>query len=344
MTDHRTGQETGQTTTTAKLELSRRDTMLGLGAAAAGAAIGGLGIPQDAAAKAAMLGPSAANHHRVKLGNFEITAIRDGALTLPGPHPIFGQNIKAGELQDLAEKNFLPRDKFVLGFTPVLVNTGNELIMFDAGNGGKTGRRPKAGMLASRLKAAGFNPADVDIVVVTHFHPDHIGGLMEGDKPLFPNARYVTGEAEYNFWTHGDRASGPTARVHKLVNANVKPLAEKATFIKPGADVVTGITSIDAFGHTPGHMAYNIESNGRRLVLTADTCNHFVVSMQRPDWHVRFDAQKEKAAKARKTIFGMIAADKVPFVGYHMPFPSIGYVEPLGPGFRYVAESYQLDL
>lgn len=319
---------------------NRRQALLAAGGVAVAAAT--FSSVTDADAKAPMSGASTPSHFRFKLGKFEVTSIHDGNIALPGPHPIFGQNIAAKELQDLAEKNFLPRERFELSFTPVIVNTGSEVVMFDSGNG--AGRRPKAGKLKDQLGLAGFKAEDIDTVVITHFHPDHIGGLMEGGKPLFPNARYVTGAVENNFWTHKDRMNGPAARVAKIVNANVKPLAPKTSFINPGTDVVTGITSIDSFGHTPGHMAYNIESEGRRLVLIADTCNHHVVSMQRPDWHVRFDAIKDKAAASRRRILGMIAADKVPFVGYHMPFPAVGYVEPLGSGFRYVAASYQFNL
>lgn len=323
------------------LDISRRQAMLVAGSAALGVAANNVSV-SGAQAKAALMGTSKPSHFRFKLGNFEITTLNDGAFALPGPHPIFGQNIPAKDVRDLAEKNFLPREKFEISFTPVIINTGSEVIMFDTGNG--AARRPKAGLLKAQLALAGYKASDIDIVVITHFHPDHIGGLMEDGKPLFSNARYVTGAVENNFWTHADRMNGPAAGLAKLVNANVKPLAPKTSFINPGADVVSGITSIESFGHTPGHMAYNIESGGRRLVLIADTCNHHVVSMQRPDWHVKFDAIKDKAAASRKRVLGMIAADKIPFVGYHMPFPAVGYIEPMGQGFRYEAASYQINL
>jgi glyoxylase-like metal-dependent hydrolase (beta-lactamase superfamily II) len=99
-----------------------------------------------------------------------------------------------------------------------------------------------------------------------------------------------------------------------------------------------------AFGHSPGHMVYMIESNGQRLAITADTANHYVWSLQKPDWEVKFDMDKAAAAAARKQVFGMLAADRVPFIGYHMPFPALGYVEPMGDGFRYVPASYQMML
>jgi glyoxylase-like metal-dependent hydrolase (beta-lactamase superfamily II) len=212
----------------------------------------------------------------------------------------------------------------VIGFAPVVVNTGAQLVLFDTGNG--VARRPDAGRLASLLATAGFQPEQIDVVVLSHFHPDHIGGLIEEGEPLLPNARYVTAAAEYDFWSPEDRLSGPTERVATLVQANVVPLAEKTTFIKEGAEVAPGIEALAAFGHTPGHMAFHIESAGARLVVTADTANHFV------------------AIASRKRIFDLIATERIPFSGYHMPFPAVGYVERTDQGYRYVPAAYQLAL
>jgi glyoxylase-like metal-dependent hydrolase (beta-lactamase superfamily II) len=138
--------------------------------------------------------------------------------------------------------------------------------------------------------------------------------------------------------------TGPTEANGKLVQTNVVPLAEKMTFLQPGQDVVTGITSVDVSGHTPGMLAFNIESGGKRLLLTADTVNHYVMSLARPDWHVRFDMDKDKGVATRKRVLDMLAADKIPFTGYHMPFPAIGFVERSGDSFRWIAHTYQLHI
>lgn len=323
-----------------KHTMTRRDA---LAAGLAGGAILTGAAVQSASAAAPLQGPLMPDTYRFMVGNFEVTTLLDGAIQLDGPHPIFGQNATAEEVQALAEANFLPGTRMEIGFTQTVVNTGSQVILFDAGNG--AGRRPNAGHLRSRLAAAGIQPEDVDIVALTHFHPDHIGGLAEDGSPAFPNAEYRIPAVEYDFWSPKEMAENEkTARVGKLVQSNVVPVAANGTMVNPGDAVVSGIEALDSSGHTPGHTSYHVESGGERLVILGDVCNHFVVSMQRPDWHVRFDMDKEKAVAARKTMFGMIAADRIPFVGYHMPYPAVGYAEAMGDGFRYVPASYQLNL
>ena len=313
--------------------LSRRAVLAGAATTLAAPAI--LSQTHLARAEAPMMGATSASFNRIKLGDFEVTTLLDGNRASDGPHPIFGENQEAGAVAALMEENFLPPTRTEFVFTPVVVNTGSELVLFDTGLGGDTGS------LTQQLAAAGYSPEQIDVVVITHMHPDHIGGLMTGGNPTFPNARYVTGQAEYDFWSGEDKLTGPTERVAKLVQSNVTPMADKMTFIGDGADVVTGITGMDTSGHTPGHMSYHIESAGQRLLIWGDVANHFVASIQRPDWHVRFDMDKEKAAATRKRVFDMVSADKVAVVGYHMPFPGIGYIDTRGGGYSWLPASYQ---
>ncbi len=298
------------------------------------------GVTRPAAGAAPMMGVAQPTHYRYPLGGFEVIHLWDGLVELDGPHPIFGQDQAAEDVQALAVANFLPATRMQISFMPVLVNTGQELVLFDTGNDPNS--RPTAGKLRDTIKSAGYSLEQIDRVVITHCHPDHIGGLMTDGQPTFPNAQYAMGQAEYDFWSPVEKAEGPTARVGSLVQSNVVPLAEGMTFLQPDDEVVAGIRAVDAFGHTPGHMAFHIESEGKRLLLMADTTNHYVVSLQRPDWHVRFDMDKDKAAATRKRILDMAAADGIPITGYHMPFPSVGFVEKTERSYRWVQPSYQL--
>jgi glyoxylase-like metal-dependent hydrolase (beta-lactamase superfamily II) len=281
--------------------------------------------------------------HKFKVGTFQVLVVKDGARASGNPGETFGTNQSAETVGKLLTSNFLPADQFVNSFSPTLVDTGSDVILFDTGLG-KAGRNQGTGRLIEGLAAAGYMPEDITIVVITHMHGDHIGGIMEDGKPAFPKARYVAGETEYNFWTDAARAGTPAEGNQKAVLANVKPLAEKTTFLKDGGEVVSGINAIAAPGHTPGHMIFNIESTGKRLLLTADTANHFVLSLQKPEWEVRFDMDKAKAAESRKMVFDMVATDRIAFLGYHMPFPAVGYAEKYESGYRFVPKSYQFDI
>lgn len=324
---------------------TRRRTLSGLGAGVAGAlAAGGLGpfAAGDARAAVPQQGPLWPEVYRFRLGAFEITCLLDGKIAMDGPHPIFGQDRTPEEVAELCRANFLPGNRFVNGFTPLLVNTGREVVLIDTGNG--AARRPQAGRLRELLGRLGIAPGQVDVVPITHFHPDHIGGLMEDGAPAFPNARIFAGRVEYEFWTAEERLSGPTENTAKLVRANVVPLSERITFLEDGQEVVPGITAMAAFGHTPGHLVFHIESEGRRLLMWADTANHYVVSVQRPDWHVRFDMDKQAAAATRRRIFDMCAAERLPVAGYHMPFPALGFVERTAESWRFLPATYQFEV
>ncbi|WP_170772430.1 MBL fold metallo-hydrolase [Ruegeria lacuscaerulensis] len=264
------------------------------------------------------------------LGDFTVTTLLDGSLPRDGAKEIFGGGASDEEFAKVSADNFIPADKAQFFFTPTLVNTGSELVLFDTGLG--------QGGIQAALADAGVTPDQIDVVVITHMHPDHIGGMTTDDAPTFANARFVTAAPEYDFWAAQDAGN----RVGDLVAAKVTPQAEKMTFLTDGGEVTSGITAVAAYGHTPGHTVYHLESNGQRLVLTADLANHYVWSFAHPEWEVRFDMDKAAATAARRNVLGMLAADKVPMIGYHMPFPAAGYVETRGDGFRFVPVSYQM--
>ncbi len=205
--------------------------------------------------------------------------------------------------------------------------------------------RPAGGWLAAQLAPAGFKPADFDLVILSHGHPDHIGGLFEDGKPLFPNARYAIGATEYDFWSPAGKHTGDLEKFSALFRDYVVPLAEKITFLKPGSEVAPGIHAIESHGHTPGHLSFRIESGGKELFFLGDCAHHQVASLARPDWHCVFDVDPDKGAVTRKRVFDMLAGEKIAVGGYHMPFPSLGYIERLsGGGYRWLPHSYQLNL
>ena len=284
-------------------------------------------LPRGASAAAALLGSASAGFNRFRLGAFEVTTLMAGSRTVEKPQESFGLNVSPEDFAAAATANFIPADKAQFYFTPTVVNTGSELVLFD------TGLNPEG--ITAALAAAGYAPDQVDVVVLTHMHPDHIGGMAGDGGPTFPNARIVTGAVEHNFWM---------GAANEGFDAKVRPLNERITFVDDAGSVAGGITAMAAFGHSPGHMGYVVESDGQRLVITADTANHFVWSLAHPDWEVKFDMDKPAAAASRRRVFGMLAADRVPFIGYHMPFPSLGFVEVLRDGFRYVPATYQMAL
>ncbi|MDP5358934.1 MAG: MBL fold metallo-hydrolase, partial [Paracoccaceae bacterium] len=243
------------------------------------------------------------------------------------PHEIFGLNVDDATFEDVSTQNFIPTDASQFFFTPTVLNTGSEVILFDTGT--------NAAGIVSALNGAGYTPEQVTHVVITHMHGDHIGGLTDDNgAETFTNAAYVTGQAEFDHWAGAENEG---------FEAKVRPLAERFTFLGDGGAVRGGVTAMAAFGHTPGHMGYMLESGGKQLFLMADTANHYVWSVAYPDWEVRFDMDKAAAAATRRRVMGMAAADRIPLVGYHMPFPGLGFIDTRGDdGFHFVPHSYQL--
>jgi glyoxylase-like metal-dependent hydrolase (beta-lactamase superfamily II) len=236
-------------------------------------------------------------------------------------------NVDAETFAQVSRDAYIPTDAAQFFFTPTVVRTGGELILFDTGL--------NAAGITAALAAAGHAPEDVTHVVLTHMHGDHIGGLMQDGSPTFANAAYTTARAEFDHWAQAGNDG---------FEANVAPLAEQMSFVEDGAEIAPGVTAMAMHGHTPGHTGYMLSSGDRSLLITADLANHYVWSLGHPDWEVRFDMDKDAAAATRRRVLEMVAAERIPMLGYHMPFPAMGYVEASGDGFRWIPESYQLML
>ena len=223
-----------------------------------------------------------------------------------------------------------PFEDRTVGDLPSLLRAGDALVLFD------TGMVP--GNTVASLALAGVKPEDVTHVVLTHMHGDHIGGLMEGDAPVFANAELVASRAEADYWA---------ANPGDAYNAKVKPLIGKARLFDADGEILPGIRTEAAPGHTPGHTTYLLESDGQRLLLTGDTFNHYAYSVGHPDWHVRFDIDKDMGAATRARVLARLADERIPCIGYHMPFPALAFIAPNGVGsngagsYRYVPATYQ---
>ena len=253
-------------------------------------------------------------------------------------------------MKALAAANRIDADRYEHPFTPTVVNTGKQLVLFDTGNGSLwreyeqlKGRLPP-GNLVARMAQAGYQPEDVDVVVITHGHPDHIGGLTKGGEPVFPKARYVFGATDFDFWKKGENVREARKFNRELYVKICLPLADRSTFIKPGDEVVSGIRAVDAFGHSPGLLAFHIESDGKRLLSWADTCGHYVVSIAAAGPASRRRRRKGEGG-GHPQAHPRYGGDRGALVaGFHMPFPGFGWVERAGSNYRWVPHSYQLNL
>ena len=300
---------------------------------------------------AEMKGPLRPTLYRFKLGDFEVMTVLDSFAVRDGLGGVHAGGAKPGEVEALAKANNIDPSKFEHPFVPVVVNTGKEVVLFDTGNGtlakdneALKGRVPD-GHLVERMAQAGYKPEDVDVVAFTHCHPDHIGGNFTGGKPTFPNARYAITAAEFDYWKKGEGISEARKPTKFQFDKIMAPLADKCTFLKPGDEVVSGVRAVDCSGHSAGLTGYQIESGGKSVLLFADSFLHYVCGIQRPDWTIGFDDDQRKAVANRKKMLAMLAAEKMMAIGFHMPFPSVGWIDktPDG-GHRWVAAGYQMNV
>jgi glyoxylase-like metal-dependent hydrolase (beta-lactamase superfamily II) len=318
-------------------QLTRRHLLSG---AAAATALTPFAVDTPAQAAAAAAGKQAPSFYRYKVGSIECTSLSDGANMFPMPDT-FVRNMPKEQALAAAEAAYMPKGMLRVPFNPQLFNTGGKLVLIDCGSGSTP--NPNIGHLMANLKAAGVEAKDVDMVIMSHLHPDHTNGIKAADGSLaFPNAEIKVPSVDWAFWMSEENAakaeSNPMMKNYfanvRRVYANVP--ADRVTKYDWGKEVAPGITSIDASGHTPGHTAFAVASGSSRILVQSDVTNIPEFFLRNPDWHVAFDVDPVKAQETRHKFYDMAAAEKALVVGFHFSFPALGYVEKDGAKYRLV--------
>jgi len=292
------------------------------------------------AASATQLTPSLAwatspTSHSFKIGDFEIAVFSDGHLTIPTR--FLARNVAEADIKAWLGQS---ADMVTPATNVTLVRTPTETILIDVGAGPHF--MPGAGKLTANMDAAGVDRKAVTKVVFTHAHPDHLWGTLDDfdDEPTFPNASYVIAAAEWNFWMADDAALRlPDDRQNFAPGAkrNLSRIKDKLQTIEPGADIANGIRAIDTSGHTVGHISVEIVSGNEAVLVLADALTHPTISFAHPEWSPAADHHDPDLAVAtRRALLDRLASDKSRAIGYHLPFPGLGYVERHGLAYRYV--------
>jgi glyoxylase-like metal-dependent hydrolase (beta-lactamase superfamily II) len=274
--------------------------------------------------------------YRLKVGGFEVTVLSDGNLAID--RNLFLGDAAGGD--KLLEKAFLPQGAIPTCVNEWLINTGDKVVLVDAGGGGSFA--PTLGKMHGNLAVAGIDPRTVDIVVITHMHPDHIPGLLANDgSMMFPNAVVHVNADEYAFWTseqNSAKAPDEFKIFFDLAKAAIKPYADagKMQTFKDGAQFAAGVTAAAAPGHTVGHSMVRVSSGGSDLLIWGDIVHCAALQFAEPERAIAFDADPAMAIANRKKVMDMVASDRLLFAGAHLPFPGVGHAAKSGTGYAYV--------
>jgi glyoxylase-like metal-dependent hydrolase (beta-lactamase superfamily II) len=282
----------------------------------------------------------APGYYRVMLGDFEVTALSDGTVALPVDKLL--THTTAAKTQKALARSFLkaPVDTSVNGY---LINTGDKLVLIDTGAANLFG--PTLGNLITNLKAAGYQPEQVDEVYITHMHADHVGGLMAGDKPAFPNATVRADKHDADFWlsqANLDKAPADAKGFFQGAMASMNPYVSAGKFkaFDGNTELVPGIKAVAAHGHTPGHSIYKVESKGQTLVLWGDLMHVAAVQFAEPSVTIQFDTDSKAAAAQRKRAYAQAAKEGHMVGSAHIAFPGLGHVRAEGKGYAWVPVNY----
>lgn len=326
--------------------LSRRS-LLALGAslgAGLGAGLGTSALTTSAFARAPKLGTQAPYFHRFKLGDAEVTVVSDGQLPLGDPGGAF-LGVPKEEVAKMLTDNFMSATNVVLEQNAPIVNFGERLVLFDTGMGASKAFGPTTGRLTKSMAEAGIKPEDIDAIVCSHAHIDHIGGIVDdGGKVLFPNAQVYLAQSDFDFWTDEGKLGSPLKDFVVHARKNLMPVRDRIKFFKDGEQFMPGITAIAAPGHTVGHTIFNVESVGNSFIFMGDLSHHSVLLLERPKMEFAYDTDPKQAAATRVKLLDTIAANKTMVMSYHFAWPGLGHIVKAGDGFRYIAEPMQMQL
>jgi glyoxylase-like metal-dependent hydrolase (beta-lactamase superfamily II) len=276
-------------------------------------------------------------YYRFMVGSFEVTALYDGYIDLDSA---LLKNTSPKEVQNLLARMFLKGPKVQTAVNAYLINTGEKLVLVDAG--AAKGFGPTLGYIGDNLKAAGYDASKIDIVLITHLHGDHVNGLLAPDgKMAFPNADIWSAQPDNDFWLSLDVAAKapegfqPFFKMARDAAAPYQQAGKWKTF-SSDQDIVSGIASVAARGHTPGHSAYQLSSGAQQLLIWGDLVHNHAVQFARPHVAIEFDIDKKQAVIARKALFARAAKEKLLVGGMHLPFPGVGHVRAEGKGYAWV--------
>jgi glyoxylase-like metal-dependent hydrolase (beta-lactamase superfamily II) len=321
------------------MEISRRNAMLG----AATVAATPLMTSSGANASMPVASKQAPSFYRYKVGDIMVTVVSDGKNVFQLTDA-FIPNAKRDDINAALDKAFMPRDQMTIWFAPLVIQSGGKLIVLDTGTGpaGNAASKGSNGLFHEHLAAAGFDRDKVDMVVISHFHTDHVNGLLTADgKPAFPNAEVLVPAVEWKFWTDdGEMSRAKGERMVGLFknNRNIfeNGLKKKVTPYEWNKEIAPGLTSVESVGHTPGHTSYVLASGSDKVFIQSDVTNNPNLFATNPGWHANFDQDGEVAEKTRRRIYDMVVAEKLQVQGFHYPFPGLGNVVKDGGGYRVI--------
>jgi glyoxylase-like metal-dependent hydrolase (beta-lactamase superfamily II) len=318
------------------------------GTAAGGAAVISRGsVVAPALAAAPAIGKQAPGFYRYKVGTYEITVVTDGARSFPLPDT-FVTNVRKDEVNAALETAYLPKDMMTLVFNPVVVNTGSKLIAIDTGYGAADAAKPNStfGLYQQNLAAAGIDATSIDTVVISHYHPDHVNGLIAADgAPAFPKAEILVPAVEHKFWMDdGEMSRVSPGRMEGLFKDNRRVMSgeilKRTGTYEWGKQIASGITAVATPGHTPGHTSYIIASGSAQMFVFSDVTNRPELFVRNPGWHAFFDQIPDQGEQTRRKVLDMLVADKMLVQTFHAPFPALGHMEKESQGYRFAPAAW----